>query len=278
MEALVISSTEGGFRVYSVQDPRTSYLVSGTWQKPHCTCAEFATRSNSTFCAHVAVVCRELHGSAYAFDPAEIEERRAIQNEDRETAPPMIPPYAKAEMLIKRSVSPDGRIDALSVEFSCPVDETSTTEIQTKAQKILTMQSAIVDRFLNRPANGNGAPKPNGAENGNGHVVSSGVSGESTAVPARMVSIGGMDGRWGRRLYLIFDVEGHNLRLFGNKKEIVDAIATAGFVAPKEIGEGLQLNIPCHVTLKPSADGKYTNVERVVSSPTARPHLQRRAS
>lgn len=279
MEALVISTTEEGFRVYSVQNPRTSFIVSGTYQQPRCTCPEFSGNGNGgTICPHIAAVRSQLQRDYPGFDPAEIEERLAIQNENGDASPPMTPSPKTAEMVIKRSVSPDGRIDSLSVEFCCPVDETTGTEIQAKAQKILTLQSAIVDRFLNRPATSNGTPKTNGASNGNGHAATNGALGESTAVPARMLSVGGMDGKWGRRLFLIFDVDGHNLRFFGNKKEIGDAISAAGFIAPKDIGEGLELNIPCKVTLKPSPDGKYTNIEKVYSLEMPPQQLQRRAS
>ena len=57
-------------------------------------------------------------------------------------------------MVIKRSVSPDGRIDSLSVEFSCPVGDTSRAEIQRKAEEIIKLQAQIAETF--RTANGNG--------------------------------------------------------------------------------------------------------------------------
>ena len=50
-------------------------------------------------------------------------------------------------MLIKRSVSPDGRIDSLSVEFDCPVEEQSLEETVGRARKILELQREIVGHF-----------------------------------------------------------------------------------------------------------------------------------
>ena len=51
-------------------------------------------------------------------------------------------------MLLKRSVSPDGRIDSFSVEFSMPVSDIPDGEIKTKAQNVLQLQIEIVGAFL----------------------------------------------------------------------------------------------------------------------------------
>src|SRR5437870_1290918 len=67
------------------------------------------------------------------------------------------------QMLIKRSVSPDGRIDSVSVEFSMPVADISNGEIKDKALKILQLQKEIVDAFLKlngEKAPANAAPSP----------------------------------------------------------------------------------------------------------------------
>ena len=54
------------------------------------------------------------------------------------------PANGSTQMLIKRSVSPDGRIDSVSVEFSMPVSDISNGEIKDKALKILQLQKEIV--------------------------------------------------------------------------------------------------------------------------------------
>src|SRR5207248_151010 len=65
-----------------------------------------------------------------------------------------------AQMLIKRSVSPDGRIDSVSVEFSMPVADISNGEIKEKALKTLQLQKEIVGAFLK--LNGQKAPAATG--------------------------------------------------------------------------------------------------------------------
>src|SRR5207302_10016801 len=64
-----------------------------------------------------------------------------------------------AQMLIKRSVSPDGRIDSVSVEFSMLVADISNGEIKEKASKTLQLQKEIVSAFLK--LNGENAPAKN---------------------------------------------------------------------------------------------------------------------
>src|SRR5207247_8602939 len=79
-----------------------------------------------------------------------------------------------AQMLIKRSISPDGRIDSVSVEFSMPVSDVSNGEIKEKALKTLQLQKEIVGAFLKlngekAPANAAPTPAPVPHENrGNG--------------------------------------------------------------------------------------------------------------
>jgi hypothetical protein len=72
-----------------------------------------------------------------------------------------------------------------------------------------------------------------------------------------------MDGKWGRRLFINVEVNGKTLKIFGNHEQLAATVAAAGF-AGVEIEEGTDLNLPCRVTTKPSPDGKYTNVDRVL--------------
>jgi hypothetical protein len=59
-------------------------------------------------------------------------------------------------MLLKRSVSPDGRIDSLSIEFTAEVGGATPTEVSARAARLLALQSAIVKGFLDGAKNGNG--------------------------------------------------------------------------------------------------------------------------
>jgi len=73
-----------------------------------------------------------------------------------------------------------------------------------------------------------------------------------------------MDGRWGRRLFLNVQVNGHMAKLLGNRKQFADAITAAGYADfAANVSEGMQLNLPCRVTTKASEDGWFLNVEKV---------------
>ena len=155
---------------------------------------------------------------------------------------------------MKRSISPDGRIDSLSVEFSCPVGKTTTEEIKQRAEKTLKLQSEIVQGFLK--GNGSSAPPP----------PANTTNQQNGAVPAQLLGVGGMDGKWGRRLFLNVLVNGQTpAKLFGNETQLTEALSVAGFpnLAP-QIREGVQFNLPCQVVTKPN--GKYLNIERVLPS------------
>ena len=84
-----------------------------------------------------------------------------------------------------------------------------------------------------------------------------------------MVAVGGMDGRWGRRLFLTIEADGKMLRLFGTEKRLAEAITAAGFPdVAKKVAEGLTLDLPCRVVTVPSPDGRFQNVERVLPAQT----------
>jgi hypothetical protein len=44
---------------------------------------------------------------------------------------------------------------------------------------------------------------------------------QPAAVLAEMVSIGGMDSKWGRRLFIAIQLNGYNLRLFDNRASLL---------------------------------------------------------
>lgn len=273
-ETYVIAQTQEGFRVYAPTDPKRAYLVTGSAEQPACTCPDFGLHAaDPTWrCKHILAVLGQHqagNGASAARDPFEAEERRAIQEESR------APRKRKAastngngangtgHMLVKRSVSPDGRIDSLSVEFSAPLDSLPDDAIRDRAEQLIELQSSIVGRFLSRrgPAP---AARPTARPNPqSGQPSQTAVPGGSPAVPAQLVGVAGMDGKWGRRLFINVQVNGKTLRLFGKREELAAAVAAAGF-SNVEIGEGAQLNLPCRVTTKPSPDGKYTNVDRVL--------------
>jgi len=175
-ETYVIAQTPEGFRVYAPTDPKRAYLVTGSAEQPACTCPDFGLHAaDPTWrCKHILAVLGQQqagNGAATAPDPYEAEERRAIQEEGhtprkRKTASTNgNGPNGTAHMLVKRSVSPDGRIDSLSVEFSTPLDSQPDDAIRDRAQELIALQSSIVGGFLNRresPPAARPAPHTNG--------------------------------------------------------------------------------------------------------------------
>jgi hypothetical protein len=83
------------------------------------------------------------------------------------------------------------------------------------------------------------------------------------AESARLLSIGGLDGKWGRRLFIAVQVNGRTAKLFGTPNQLAAALASAGY-PNREIAEGLALDVPCRAITKPSADGRFLNVEQLL--------------
>lgn len=260
-ETLVAMRTEEGFRVYAPSDPGRSFTVSGTAEYPGCTCPEFQEEINEQpnfRCRHILAVESQL--------PAEPEEEQP-KGENGAAAPAQNGMTSSgAQMLLKRSLSPDGKIDSLSVEFSCPVDALTSEEIKRRATKALGLQDEIMATFLQNcnghtPENGNG----NGRRAGNGNGHGGRGNGNNGYVLARMLDIAGMQTRWGWRLFINVDVNGQTMKLFGNRRELGDHIAAAGYPdLARNVNGGAQLNVPCRVTIKPSEDGRYQNIEQVL--------------
>ena len=255
-EIFVISKTEEGFRVYNPAYPTNSYTVSGSPEAPACTCSDFQYHEGDPNwrCKHILAVLEQVAKSdshVPQTDSYEDEERAALQEETGgkpRRKRTVATTNGLPKMLIKRSASPDGRIDSLSVEFSCPVDAARTGEVRSQAERILDLQSEVIEGFLGR-----------------NHKTQRRETPQNGTVPAQMLSIAGMNGKWGRRLFINVQANGHTLKLFGSKKELAEALTTAGF--PDYAGtivEGVRFNLPCQIVTKPSADGRYINIEKVL--------------
>ncbi len=287
-EPLVIQEIAEGFRVYAAGEPRNRYVVSGPPDTPTCTCPDFQFhRSDPDWqCKHILAVLNafsDLEVITQIGDAHATEEGQAIQEENRTTKPSASTGRGYqngngiSQLLLKRSVSPDGRIDSLSVEISAPVDGLPAVDIHGHAERMLRLQSGIVAQFLNARGNGSGRPERHNGDpqeqpkerssrtsNGRPATVQQVGSGmESPAIPAVLVDVAGMNGKWGRRLFINVQVDSRTLKLFGKPEELVQHIRAAGYLPPEPFGEGSVLDIPCAVTTKPSPDGRYTNVERV---------------
>jgi hypothetical protein len=271
---LIASRVEGGFRVYSTDNPPQQYSVAWDGERLTCTCPdfEFHQADPGWRCKHIMAVEPFDNNLPHLPEPAEdvtghedapaATVGAAPSGEPPESVPPRRrrapkEPPSPTHMIIKRSVSPDGRIDSVSVEFSTPVLDLQVGEIKERALKTLQLQREIVASFLKL----------------NGHVGQPAASpqlapiernGDGFPVLARMLDIGKVNGKWGDRLCIVFDMNGNRTRLFGSPKQLAEHIGAAGYrIRPEEITAGLRLNLPCQVVTKPSDDGKYVNIERV---------------
>ena len=261
-ETFIVAKTDEGFRVCSPLAPANQFVVRPDGDILRCTCPDYQHHAGDPEwrCKHILAV-EQYHAMQNHHDDGN---GSAGTPASAGSPVPSEPPKAKksrngdATMLIKRSISPDGRIDSLSVEFSCPVGKTTTEEIKQCAEKSIKLQSEIIGGFL----------KANGR--GNGQVNSPPNDG---AVPAQLLGVGGMNGKWGRRLFLNVLINGQTpSKFFGNPKELGDAITAAGFPQrATTVTEGLLFNLPCRVITKPSQDGKYLNIDRVLPASAAAP-------
>jgi hypothetical protein len=139
-------------------NPSQHYLVSGDGEGLRCSCPDFETHSEdpSCTCKHMLAVEDYQRKTATGHSPGDgysSEERAAIKAE----ASAQIEPRngksengesVPAQMLIKRSISPDARIDSMSIEFTSVVDDNTVAQIKTRALKTLKLQTEIVQNFL----------------------------------------------------------------------------------------------------------------------------------
>ena len=265
---LVVSRTEDGFRVYSVNHPSRLYLVRQEGERWTCTCPDFEYHQADTTwrCKHILAIApwkeqQTPQPSEPANGQAEAIPVSPEQNQQAAVPKKHIQKHTNgfAQMLIKRSVSPDGRIDSVSVEFSMPVTETANGEIKAKALNTLKLQKEIVADFLKLngakatafPPPASKPPEP-APENGQPLI-------------ARLIDIGKVNGKWGERLTLNVQINGRTSRLFGSAKQLAERIQSAGYeIDPANLEPGLRLNLACRVVTKPSDDGRYLNVEKVL--------------
>lgn len=249
-EPLVITKSGDGYKVYSVNMPARSYQVTGTLREPACTCPEFKMNQHQDQewrCRHILAVFQR-DGIAAAHLPT------------NQGTPLPEAANGYGYMLLKRSVSPDGRIDSLSVEFSCPTNGAEHGELVSMAAEVLEIQRDIVSAFKGNGRGGDDRepPQPPPAPTANGHPI-----------PATLVGVEGMNGRWGRRLFLTFDVQGRTVKLFGTLEQLSAAVADAGLANRADnLREGDRLSIPCQVVTKPARDERYTDIVRVLPAAT----------
>jgi hypothetical protein len=271
---LIASRADEGFRVYSTDNPAERYFVKFDGERLTCTCPdfEFHKADRAWRCKHIlAVEPFDTENLPEVSEPAEeVAPQASAANQPPNGSPsrkrrPPKDQAAPISMLIKRSVSPDGRIDSVSVEFTTPVADLTAGEIKDRALTTLQLQRDIVTSFLT--LNGKSAPQPSQPQPQRPAQPAQATLSRKVdegPVLAKMIEIGKVNGKWGDRLCITFEVDGRRTRLFGSAKQLAGHIDAAGYtVRPESIVPGVRLDVPCLVTTKPSDDGKYVNIEAV---------------
>ena len=113
-EQFTVRAVDGGFRVASSLSPSTQFIVSGLPDRPACTCSGTA---DGLHYRHIEAVL-EMNGRTVAAKPAHAP--KSTGNGPR-------------TMVVKRSVSPDGRIDSLSVELSLSLQNSDAGSVKSEA-------------------------------------------------------------------------------------------------------------------------------------------------
>jgi hypothetical protein len=263
-EVFIITAATEGWRVRSARNPSRFYLVSGSGARLQCTCPDFQNHTAQDpgwQCKHMLSV-QDHQAKTGATDPQTerelAEERAAVQIENAAKAEAVNGEPAAAQMLIKRSISPDGRIDSISIEFAFALAEASAAQITDRALKTLKLQTDIVKGFLN---GSNAKRNPSRAGQPQAHKANG-------AAFARLLDVGVTNGQYGERFYLNVEVNGRRARMFGTAAQIARAISTVGEkLFAQDIEPGLQVDLPCRVLTQESRDGRYLNVTRVLPLP-----------
>jgi len=124
-DLLVISTTDEGWRVRSAHNPSRYYLVSGDGETLRCSCPDFekhGAEDPSWTCKHILAIqyYQRKPGAARSMEVYSSEERAAIQTEgSSQVKSGQVQPEntnsIPSQMVLKRSLSPDGRIDSISI-------------------------------------------------------------------------------------------------------------------------------------------------------------------
>lgn len=236
-ETLTVEPTLRGFRVSSQSQNDPEYQVVIQSNRFVCDCGHF---DDATNCDHIRAVLQHL---------AVERQERLTKNQMPERSSDASP----ATMSLRRSISPDGKIDSLSIEFTSPVDHTSFADIVARALSMLKLQSVVTTEFLVSKKAGRTT------ENQNGH------SSQVLVANARMLRIGEVATKRDRPLFLEFFLEDHGARLFGTPDELAQAVADAGYsYAPQDICDGLKLDVDCQVLVKPARNPLYTEILKIL--------------
>lgn len=247
----IITEVEDGFRIYSPQNRSRTYRVTGLPNEPACTCPDFEHHAQDPEwrCKHILAVQRKIG----------VEPTTRGQQADGDAADNG--PPKGSHVLIKRSVSPDGKIDALSVELSAPVDGATAEEAEIRAGRMLALGDRIVDRFLEK--NG-GREREGRSQERREPSRTEPQRRPNDATPAELMTVRGEDGKWGRRLYMTVRTDDGYLRLYGSESQLAEHLREAGYPElSNRIEEDVSLRVPCRIATERNEDG-YVEITRVL--------------
>ena len=243
---LVVNPSEDGLQVYEADNPSRAYHVTGGADNPHCTCPDFAWKGKrgGYQCAHIEAVLRHLGQSQAPPNAA-----AGVRGGRHVPAPAAATGHnsnGPASLTLKRSVSPDGRINSVSLEFTLPADLYGAPDLEAQVLDLLERQDAIAAEYLDRHgANASGQQQDADGPNG--------------AVPATLKDVGGMQTKYGWRYFINVEAGNRTYKLFGTRQQLVDQLKAIGEHNAR-IAKGAALDIPCRAVLEESDDGRYINV------------------
>lgn len=235
-----------------------------------CNCSDFEQKQkedNRYYCKHIIAALAEFEAeqSCIGVTKADTSDQTngKVSSPSKPNGVAKVPitfpvkqvsaPSTQTHMLIKRSLSSDGRIDSISVEVDFGLVDEDETVVKTQALKALRLQDNIIKEFIGLEQVKEDLPEPP-------QVVTPTSTVPEEAVNAIMTKVGLTQSK---SFYITFELpEGKTAKLFGNQKYLSNQIAVAGFSFPAEkIIEGIVLNIPCRITTV--LNGKFINVDRV---------------
>jgi len=256
-------------RGYTVQAGTKTYEVTVEHDGIVCDCNNFQKqqKDGGYYCSHITAALAQFEAEQSDTTPTkatiieQIDSKVGISSKPNGTAkvpltfpPKQVPaPSNQTHMLIKRSLSVDGRIDSISIEVDFGLLDEDETVVKAQALKSLKLQDSIIKEFVavNQPKED--LPEPP-------QVVNPTDTIPEDVVDAIMTKVGKAQNM---SFYITVELpEAKTAKLFGNQKYLSHQIAQVGFSFPPEkIVEGIVLNIPCKVTTV--INGKFINVDRV---------------
>lgn len=167
-------------------------------------------------------------------------------------------PEHAARMLVTRSVSRDGSLDAVSVRLELELDALTMPQMKTLGLNALKLETEIIETYFDSQAS---TSKPQAFANGRQEQHHNYGEDASAAVPATLLDIGKTKSN---AYFINVKVGMKTATLFGSTKSLVSQLARAGLdLTPDAISENLALNFACRALTKPNTNGRYLQVVKL---------------